>query len=42
VKEIAHRHELVKHLAFFVECLPLLGELLELELRRRADPLFQG
>jgi hypothetical protein len=42
VKEIPHRQELVKHLAFFLECLPLLGEMLELELRRRADALFQG
>jgi hypothetical protein len=41
VKKIASRHEAVKQLAFLFECGPLTDEVLELEVRRRADVLTQ-
>jgi hypothetical protein len=41
VKEISHRHEVVKHFALFFKCLTLKREMPELELRRGSDARLQ-
>jgi len=41
VEEIPHRHEVVKHFAFFFERLTLEREVPEFELGRRSDARLQ-